>query len=59
MHVPLDSGPGYTFFFLPFFAFLCFYSAFISEKLQPASGDCLSPLGVLVTGLSPTDQSIT
>lgn len=59
MHVPLDSGPGYTFFF--FFSYLrfCVYSAFISEKLQPASGDCLSPLGVLVIGLSPTDWSIT
>lgn len=58
MHVPLDSGPGYTFFF-PFFLHFCVYSAFISEKLQPASGDRLSPLGALVTGLSPTDQSIT
>lgn len=59
MHVPLDSGPGYTFCF-SFFPFLhfCVYSAFISEKLQPASGDCLSPLGVLVIGLSPTDPSI-
>ena len=61
MHVPLDSGPGYNFGFVLFFCFLCFcvYSAIISEKLQPASGDCLSPLGVLVIGFSPTDQSIT
>lgn len=59
MHVPLDSGPGYTFcFFFPFLHF-CVYSDFILEKLQPASGDCLRPLGVLVIGLSLTDQSIT
>lgn len=50
--------PWVHFFFLLFLHF-CVYSAFISEKLQPASGDCLSPLGVRVTGLSPTDQSIT
>lgn len=46
-----------TLFFL--FLHFCVYSAFISEKLQPASGDRLSPLGVPVTGLSPTDPSIT
>lgn len=58
MHVPPDSGPGYTIFFFSFWHF-CVYSAFISEKLQPASGNCLSPLGVLVIGLPPTDWSVT
>lgn len=55
MHVPLDSDPGYTFGFCFCFSFLCVcvYSAFISEKLQPALGGCLSPLGVLVIGLFP------
>lgn len=47
----------FCFTFSPFH--VCVYSPFILEKLQPACGDCLSPLGVLVIGFVPTDQPIT
>lgn len=55
---PRIQALGTLFFFFSFWHF-CVYSAFISEKLQPASGNCLSPLGVLVIGLPPTDWSVT